>query len=41
MKEKIKKAIIKWDSKNISSLIEEDVESLAELIAKELEKKCK
>jgi hypothetical protein len=39
MKEKIKKVIMKWDKKYISSLIEEDIESLAKIIAKELEKK--
>ena len=39
MKEKIKKAIIKWDKKYISSLIEEDVDSLTEFIIKTLEKK--
>jgi len=39
MKDKIKKAIIKWDKKHISSLIEEDIESLAEVIAKELKQK--
>ena len=38
MKDKIKKAIIKWDKKHISSLIEEDIESLTEFIKKELEK---
>jgi hypothetical protein len=39
MKDKIKKAIIKWDKKHISSLIEEDVESLSDCIVKILEKK--
>lgn len=38
MKDKIKKAIIEWDKKNISSLIEEDIESLVEFIAKELKR---
>lgn len=37
MRKKIKKSIIKWDKKHISSLIEEDIESLAEFIANNLE----
>ena len=36
---KIKKLIRNWDKKHISSLIEEDIESLADYIAKKLEKK--
>jgi hypothetical protein len=39
MKEKIKKAILNWNKKHISSLIEEDIESLIEFITKELENK--
>jgi len=39
MKDKIKKAIIKWDKKHISSLIKEDIDSLTKFITKELEKK--
>ena len=37
--EKIKQAIIDWDNENISSLIEEDVKSLAKFITERLEKK--
>jgi len=36
MKDKIKKAILKWDEQHISSLLEEDVESLTEVIIKKL-----
>jgi len=39
MKKQIKKAIINWDKRNISSLIEEDVESLAEYIEKYLKER--
>jgi FKBP-type peptidyl-prolyl cis-trans isomerase (trigger factor) len=39
MKKIIKRAIKKWDDKNISSLIEKDIESLADYIEKELRKK--
>jgi hypothetical protein len=35
-KNKIKKAIEDWDKEHISSLIEEDVETLSEHIYKEL-----
>lgn len=41
MKEKIKKAIIKWDKKHISSLLDEDIDSLSEFIFKYLQKKNK
>ena len=39
MKKKIKRLIKGWDKKHISSLIEEDIESLADYIASKLEKK--
>jgi hypothetical protein len=41
MKDEIKKAIIKWDNKYFSSLIEEEIESLANFIFKYLQKKNK
>ena len=40
-KKEIKKAIESWDKKNISSLIEEDVESLTEFIVNRLKRRNK
>ena len=41
MKEQVKRAIINWNKKHISSLIEEDIDSLAEFISDYLIKKNK
>ena len=41
MKSIIKQAIINWDKKNISSLEEEDIESLSKTIIRKLNQKLK